>query len=126
MEKEKKKRERKDKKDKKEAVKKALEEQKNDKEDEKKKVNFDVNVPINFEFLCNIYNVLINCNSRIHWEPDELIPFGMTLRDLKNMIEYYENVIKQKNSIKEDKELSTNNEKEDNLSTSATQSTITP
>ena len=79
MDKEKKKRERKDKKE--------------------KKANFNVNVPINFEFLCSVYNLLLTSNSRIHWEPEELIPIGMTLRDLKGMIAYYENAIKQKNKV---------------------------
>ena len=99
MDKEKKKRERKDKKEKKEAVKKALQEQKTNKEEKVNEANFNVNVPINFEFLCSVYNLLLTSNSRIHWEPEELIPIGMTLRDLKGMIAYYENAIKQKNKV---------------------------
>ncbi len=119
MDKEKKKRERKDKKEKKEAVKKALQEQKTNKEEKVNEPNFNVNVPINFEFLCSIYNLLLTSNSRIHWEPDELIPIGMTLRDLKGMIAYYENAIKQKN--KESNEGNSENQDNSNLSTSASQ-----
>ena len=119
MDKEKKKRERKDKKEKKEAVKKALQEQKTNKEEKVNEPNFNVNVPINFEFLCSIYNLLLTSNSRIHWEPDELIPIGMTLRDLKGMIAYYENAIKQKN--KESNEGISENQDNSNLSTSASQ-----
>ena len=119
MDKEKKKRERKDKKEKKEAVKKALQEQKTNKEEKVNEPNFNVNVPINFEFLCSIYNLLLNSNSRIHWEPDELIPIGMTLRDLKGMVAYYENAIKQKN--KESNEGISENQDNSNLSTSASQ-----
>tara|TARA_B100000214_G_C23973540_1_gene631452 strand:+ start:5226 stop:5600 length:375 start_codon:yes stop_codon:yes gene_type:complete len=119
MDKEKKKRERKDKKEKKEAVKKALQEQKTNKEEKVNEPNFNVNVPINFEFLCSIYNLLLTSNSRIHWEPDELIPIGMTLRDLKGMVAYYENAIKQKN--KESNEGNSENQDNSNLSTSASQ-----
>ena len=119
MDKEKKKRERKDKKEKKEAVKKALQEQKTNKEEKVNEPNFNVNVPINFEFLCSVYNLLLTSNSRIHWEPDELIPIGMTLRDLKGMIAYYENAIKQKN--KESNEENLGNQDNSNLSTSASQ-----
>ncbi len=119
MDKEKKKRERKDKKEKKEAVKKALQEQKTNKEEKVNEPNFNVNVPINFEFLCSIYNLLLTSNSRIHWEPDELIPIGMTLRDLKGMVAYYENAIKQKN--KESNEGISENQDNSNLSTSASQ-----
>tara|TARA_Y100000817_G_C16714954_1_gene481017 strand:- start:10 stop:384 length:375 start_codon:yes stop_codon:yes gene_type:complete len=119
MDKEKKKRERKDKKEKKEAVKKALQEQKTNKEEKVNEPNFNVNVPINFEFLCSVYNLLLTSNSRIHWEPDELIPIGMTLRDLKGMIAYYENAIKQKN--KESNEGNSENQDNSNLSTSASQ-----
>mgnify|MGYP001318060518 FL=1 len=119
MDKEKKKRERKDKKEKKEAVKKALQEQKTNKEEKVNEPNFNVNVPINFEFLCSVYNLLLTSNSRIHWEPDELIPIGMTLRDLKGMIAYYENAIKQKN--KESNEGNSENQENSNLSTSASQ-----
>ena len=119
MDKEKKKRERKDKKEKKEAVKKALQEQKTIKEEKVNEANFNVNVPINFEFLCSVYNLLLTSNSRIHWEPDELIPIGMTLRDLKGMIAYYENAIKQKN--KESNEGNSENQDNSNLSTSASQ-----
>tara|TARA_Y100000996_G_scaffold303303_1_gene240622 strand:+ start:3966 stop:4340 length:375 start_codon:yes stop_codon:yes gene_type:complete len=119
MDKEKKKRERKDKKEKKEAVKKALQEQKTNKEEKVNEPNFNVNVPINFEFLCSIYNLLLTSNSRIHWEPDELIPIGMTLRDLKGMVAYYENAIKQKN--KESNEGNSENQENSNLSTSASQ-----
>ena len=119
MDKEKKKRERKDKKEKKEAVKKALQEQKTNKEEKVNEPNFNVNVPINFEFLCSVYNLLLTSNSRIHWEPDELIPIGMTLRDLKGMVAYYENAIKQKN--KESNEGNSENQDNSNLSTSASQ-----
>ena len=119
MDKEKKKRERKDKKEKKEAVKKALQEQKTNKEEKVNEANFNVNVPINFEFLCSVYNLLLTSNSRIHWEPDELIPIGMTLRDLRGMIAYYENAIKQKN--KESNEGNSENQENSNLSTSASQ-----
>ena len=106
----------KEKKRKKKILKKALEEQKNKKEDnspKEEKSSYDVNVPINFEFLCNVYNLLLTSNSRISWEPDELIPIGITLRDLKGMITYYEKVILQKQEelkeeeIKGDEESST-------------------
>ena len=65
MDKEKKKRERKDKKEKKEAVKKALQEQKTNKEEKVNEPNFNVNVPINFEFLCSVYNLLLTSPIRI-------------------------------------------------------------
>ena len=99
----------KEKKEKKEALKKAIEGQKNNKKDNDKndndeKINYDVNVPINFEFLCNIYNLLLTSNSRISWEPDELIPIGVTLRDLKNTIAFYQKAImeKQEEELKEE------------------------
>jgi len=119
MDKEKKKRKRKDKKEKKETIKKTLQEQKTNKEEKVNEANFNVNVPINFEFLCSVYNLLLTSNSRIHWEPEELIPIGMTLRDLKGMIAYYENAIKQKN--KESNEGNSENQENSNLSTSASQ-----
>lgn len=111
-----------EKKEKKEALKKALEEQKNKKEDNKEeKSSYDVNVPINFEFLCNIYNLLLTSNSRISWEPDELIPIGITLRDLKGMITYYEKVILQKQEELKEEEI-----KDDEESSTSASETSTP
>lgn len=107
-----------EKKEKKEALKKALEEQKNKKEE---KSSYDVNVPINFEFLCNVYNLLLTSNSRISWEPDELIPIGITLRDLKGMITYYEKVILQKQEELKEEEI-----KDDEESSTSASETSTP
>lgn len=113
-----------EKKEKKEALKKALEEQKNKKEDnspKQEKPSYDVNVPINFEFLCNVYNLLLTSNSRISWEPDELIPIGITLRDLKGMITYYEKVILQKQEELKEEEI-----KDDEESSTSASETSTP
>tara|TARA_X000000950_G_scaffold147035_1_gene181504 strand:+ start:87 stop:461 length:375 start_codon:yes stop_codon:yes gene_type:complete len=113
-----------EKKEKKEALKKALEEQKNKKEDnspKEEKPSYDVNVPINFEFLCNVYNLLLTSNSRISWEPDELIPIGVTLRDLKGMITYYEKVILQKQEELKEEEI-----KDDEESSTSASETSTP
>ena len=113
-----------EKKEKKEALKKALEEQKNKKEDnspKQEKSSYDVNVPINFEFLCNVYNLLLTSNSRISWEPDELIPIGITLRDLKGMITYYEKIILQKQEELKEEEI-----KDDEESSTSASETSTP
>tara|TARA_B100000497_G_C7246274_1_gene177650 strand:- start:24 stop:398 length:375 start_codon:yes stop_codon:yes gene_type:complete len=117
----------KEKKEKKEALKKAIEGQKNNKKDNDKKdndkkddekINYDVNVPFNFEFLCNIYNLLLTSNSRISWEPDELIPIGVTLRDLKNTIAFYQKAIMEKQEEEELKEEDLKEDEESSPSTS--------
>ena len=49
----------------------------------------NIRVAIDLQFLESLNNLLLRANSRISWEPQELIPAGMILRDLNEIINYY-------------------------------------
>ena len=63
-----------------------------------------------FSFVNNIYQTLLIANSRVSWEPEELVPVGMILRDLKNVnmrmlsiIEARKNELNEEGNKKEEK-----------------------
>ena len=68
--------------------------------------NRDIRIPINLRFLESINDILLLANSRVSWRPQELIPVGMILKDLDEIIGFYNNQIEEK--IKNEK-----NEKQD-------------
>ena len=45
----------------------------------------DPSIRMRFSFVNNIYQILLLANSRVNWEPEELVPVGMVLRDLKTI-----------------------------------------
>ena len=63
-----------------------------------------------FSFVNIIYQTLLIANSRVSWEPEELVPVGMILRDLKNVnmrmlsiIEARKNELNEEGNKKEEK-----------------------
>ena len=53
---------------------------------EKKELN--VNIPASY--IKQIYNILLVANNRATWHPDELIPVGVTIKELKTILEKIE------------------------------------
>lgn len=51
--------------------------------------NDTINVPIPLGFLKHINNIILIANQRAHWQPNELIPVGTVLREIDNIINYY-------------------------------------
>lgn len=47
----------------------------------------DITVPVNLQFLVVVRNVLTSITPRVNFEPHELLPSGMILRDLNIIIE---------------------------------------
>ena len=50
---------------------------------EKKELNVNVPAP----YIEEIYKILLIANNRITWHPDELIPVGVIIKELKTIIE---------------------------------------
>lgn len=49
------------------------------------KKELSVNLPVTY--IKQIYNILLVANNRATWHPDELIPVGFTIKELKNILE---------------------------------------
>ena len=49
------------------------------------KKELSVNLPVSY--IQQIYKILLVANNRATWHPDELIPVGAALKDLKNILE---------------------------------------
>lgn len=47
--------------------------------------DFDPAIRMRFSFINSIYQILLLANSRVNWDPEELVPVGMVLRDLKTI-----------------------------------------
>ena len=47
----------------------------------------EVSVKLPSSYLKNIYALLLVANNRATWHPDELIPIGTIIKDLKTIIE---------------------------------------
>ena len=64
---------------------------------------FDPEIRIKFSFINTIYRTLLVANSRISWEPDELMPVGSLLRDLKLINQKMVDFIEEKNKESQNK-----------------------
>tara|TARA_Y100000996_G_scaffold102663_1_gene74897 strand:- start:387 stop:620 length:234 start_codon:yes stop_codon:yes gene_type:complete len=49
------------------------------------KKELSVSLPVTY--IKQIYNILLVANNRATWHPDELIPVGVTIKELKNILE---------------------------------------
>ena len=47
----------------------------------------EVSVKLPSSYLKNIYALLLVANNRATWHPDELIPVGVTIKELKTILE---------------------------------------
>tara|TARA_B100001094_G_scaffold258111_1_gene257813 strand:+ start:66 stop:497 length:432 start_codon:yes stop_codon:yes gene_type:complete len=45
----------------------------------------DLGINVNFQFLMTIRDILVNITPRVNWNPNELIPVGMVIRDLNSI-----------------------------------------
>ena len=73
---------------------------------------FDPEIRIKFSFINTIYRTLLVANSRISWEPDELMPVGSLLRDLKLVNQQMIDFIEEKNKESQNKQDSDKSESE--------------
>jgi len=73
---------------------------------------FDPEIRIKFSFINTIYRTLLVANSRISWEPDELMPVGSLLRDLKLINQQMVDFIEEKNKESQNKPDSDKSESE--------------
>ena len=46
---------------------------------------------VKYSFLSTIYYILLKANSKIHWDPEDLVTAGMIIRDLNGILEKYGN-----------------------------------
>jgi len=44
---------------------------------------------VKYSFLSTIYYILLKANSKIHWDPEDLVTVGMMIRDLNSILEKY-------------------------------------
>lgn len=47
----------------------------------------ELSVKLPASYIRNIYNVLLVANNRANWHPDELVPVGNTIQDLKVILQ---------------------------------------
>tara|TARA_B110000285_G_scaffold183020_1_gene207016 strand:- start:517 stop:810 length:294 start_codon:yes stop_codon:yes gene_type:complete len=47
---------------------------------------------VKYSFLSTIYYILLKANSKIHWDPEDLVTVGMMIRDLNSILEKYSNI----------------------------------
>tara|TARA_Y100000817_G_C16760992_1_gene501620 strand:+ start:84 stop:347 length:264 start_codon:yes stop_codon:yes gene_type:complete len=52
------------------------------------KKELSVSLPVTY--IKQIYNILLVANNRATWHPDELIPVGVTIKELKTILEKIE------------------------------------
>ena len=50
----------------------------------------DFDIRMKFSFLKAIQQLLLRANSKVHWDPEDLIPAGMLIRDIDNIIKNLE------------------------------------
>ena len=50
----------------------------------------DFDIRMKFSFLKAIQQILLRANSKVHWDPEDLIPAGMLIRDIDNIIKNLE------------------------------------
>ena len=53
-----------------------------------------------YSFISTIYFILLKANSKIHWDPEDLITVGMVIRDLNKILEKYNPQIEESNPEK--------------------------
>lgn len=82
--------------------------------------DFDPAIRMRFSFVNSIYQILLLANSRVNWEPEELVPVGMVLRDLKSINVQMVNAIQERRKQIESQK---NNEDENSESVESTEST---
>ena len=70
----------------------------------------DFDIRMKFSFLKAIQEVLLRANAKVHWDPDDLIPAGMLIRDVNNIIN---NLDKEQIMIQVQNQLSIENEEEE-------------
>ena len=89
-----------------------VQEQTSEDSSQKEEEFFDPEIRIKFSFINTIYRTLLVANSRISWEPDELMPVGSLLRDLKLINQQMVDFIEEKNKESQNKSESDKSESE--------------
>lgn len=90
----------------------SVQEQTSEDSSQKEEEFFDPEIRIKFSFINTIYRTLLVANSRISWEPDELMPVGSLLRDLKLINQQMVDFIEEKNKESQNKSESDKSESE--------------
>lgn len=90
----------------------SVQEQTSEDSSQKEEDFFDPEIRIKFSFINTIYRTLLVANSRISWEPDELMPVGSLLRDLKLINQQMVDFIEEKNKESQNKSESDKSESE--------------
>lgn len=70
----------------------------------------DFDIRMKFSFLKAIQEVLLRANAKVHWDPEDLIPAGMLIRDVNNIIK---NLEKEQIMIQVQNQLNMENEEEE-------------
>ena len=70
----------------------------------------DFDIRMKFSFLKAIQEVLLRANAKVHWDPEDLIPAGMLIRDVNNIIK---NLEKEQIMIQVQNQLNMANEEEE-------------
>ena len=70
----------------------------------------DFDIRMKFSFLKAIQEVLLRANAKVHWDPEDLIPAGMLIRDVNNIIK---NLEKEQIMIQVQNQLNMENDEED-------------
>jgi len=68
----------------------------------------DFDIRMKFSFLKAIQQILLRANAKVHWDPEDLIPAGMLMRDIDNIIK---NLEKEQIMIQVQNQLKNNEEK---------------
>ena len=69
-----------------------------------------------FSFLKAIQGVLLRANAKVHWDPEDLIPAGMLMRDIDSIIKNLEKeqiMIQVQNQLRNNEEKIEEEEEED-------------
>lgn len=72
----------------------------------------DFDIRMKFSFLKAIQSVLLRANAKVHWDPEDLIPAGMLIRDIDNIIK---NLEREQIMIQVQNQLKNNDEKVDEV-----------
>ena len=72
----------------------------------------DFDIRMKFSFLKAIQSVLLRANAKVHWDPEDLIPAGMLIRDIDNIIK---NLEREQIMIQVQNQLKNNGEKNDDV-----------
>jgi hypothetical protein len=65
----------------------------------------DFDIRMKFSFLKAIQQLLLRANAKVHWDPEDLIPAGMLIRDIDSIIKNLEKeqiMIQVQNQLKEE------------------------